>query len=229
MIPFQSVTFKPYPDEKTGKAGAEIKKPLAPGRMVITDRRMIFICRNDGAENAIKKCKPKKKKIEMNHYSVDASFTHTNSFFPIDIKSIKHISFRTKITIKSKKHVQYKGSDCQFGGKGCALCCRSMFECCFCHPKTWSQNLDHNSRTEKKNMVMGMKCEFPPWGHKCKIVMDISPDVEFIRVKRTIALIQDEKGRKSLVQAHEAKLKAEAEAAAAGGGKKEKKDKDKAE
>merc|ERR1712224_822555 len=156
MIPFKVIHFREGGKQKGGNNNEEerpqIKNSLKNGRMAVTSQRIIFICLNESGENAIKKVK-KNEKIKVDHYTVDASFTHTTVFFPMDLQVVKHIRFRMTVTIKSKKRIKPVKSKslCQGCGKGCALCLRACCDCCFCFPKTWLNSDKDGKNTEKKD------------------------------------------------------------------------------
>ena len=105
MIPFKEMVFREG-GRKRGKGDnydnpddrSKIKNSLKNGRMAVTDQRIIFICLNESGENAIKKVK-KTDKIDTDHYTVDASFTHTSIFFPMELQAVKHIRF--KMTVRT--------------------------------------------------------------------------------------------------------------------------------
>ena len=94
MIRFTKVSFN-SPD------AAFVKKPLPPGRLALTNRRLIFFCHNEGLSNEIRKLNPSRTTQYLKNYWVDTSATQSFSFFPIDIKHVTHISFRMKVRIQN--------------------------------------------------------------------------------------------------------------------------------
>merc|ERR1712224_1072792 len=169
MIPFKSMLFR-----EGGKKGpdseqrAQIKESLKDGRMAVTDQRLIFICLLETGENSIKKVKKYRNKedklVKGMHYTVDASFIHNTTFFPMDIQAVKHIRFKMQIKITSKKRIKPIPSKCQMCGKGCALCCRNIGTCCCCCPKTWINHEKDTSNKQTKILVVSMAITLPPWG-----------------------------------------------------------------
>ena len=101
MIPFKAIIFRqPNKRSTDDDARGTLKDNLPSGRVAVTNMRMIFICLNETGENFIKKCK-KTKKIDCDHYAVDASFTHSSIFFPINLASVIHIRFKMAVRTKT--------------------------------------------------------------------------------------------------------------------------------
>ena len=98
MIPFSSVSFTP---RHPSVDAAVLKRPLPPGRLALTNQRLILVCINLGVENAIRKVNPSRKTQYLKNYWVDTSVTQCFSFFPIDIKNVMHIRFHMEVRIQN--------------------------------------------------------------------------------------------------------------------------------
>ena len=88
-ILFKEALFKPPNNPAKETEGAHLRRPLAGGRMVVTSKRILFICLRGSGWNKI-------NKERYGNYSVHSTIIHTRVYFPIDLADVCGIRFCTK-------------------------------------------------------------------------------------------------------------------------------------
>ena len=86
-LPFNCVSFKQ--PQKPSAGVTHLRDPLPSGCIVVTSQRMLLLCLNDSASNAIENT--------LEGYAVNCSFESTRGFLAIDIEDILDVHLRMKV------------------------------------------------------------------------------------------------------------------------------------
>ena len=102
-IPFKGIIFK-RPAARVGEAeelGTQVTHTLAKGRMVLTNKRLLFIClRPSTAKAKPKPASPTLTAPDQLNPWINSAFEYSGSFFAIDIKEVIHARFESEVRIE---------------------------------------------------------------------------------------------------------------------------------
>lgn len=153
----------------------------APGRLVLTSRRLLVISTSNFVWGRFE---PRvREATKPGSYALSATKGHTMFFYPLSLDRVLHVTMDIEQTVKSDEILIYHNQ----------RCCVWLFGGCYSclYPKEWYSRASGFNPVSDSRRTIELYIELPPWNQRVKLLVEVAPSYPLTLMRDFIKRLQE--------------------------------------